>query len=246
MTIIQSRLTSVPPHIVDSDAIQFASRKVAAVSGDARRALDICRRAVEIAEAEGSGNQNTLLATPSKKRKGDRMNGSIDLKVAKVTIATIKQAISEATSSPLQQYLKTLPLAPKVFLAAILARTRTSGVSECMIGDVIEEAKRLGQMSAENPLIQEMLLSDITVALRTPEGNHATPSKKAKAAALVPRILGMGSAAAELAEAGIVGLEGGSGRRGDRVGKVRLSVGEEEVKLALKDDGQVRRLGFAS
>lgn len=31
----------------------FSFRKVASVSGDARRALDICRRAAEIAEAEG-------------------------------------------------------------------------------------------------------------------------------------------------------------------------------------------------
>lgn len=33
----------------------FVFRKVASVSGDARRALDICRRAAEIAESEGKG-----------------------------------------------------------------------------------------------------------------------------------------------------------------------------------------------
>lgn len=33
--------------------IFFVNRKVASVSGDARRALDICRRAAEIAEANG-------------------------------------------------------------------------------------------------------------------------------------------------------------------------------------------------
>ena len=38
--------------IFETDAIILASRKVAAVSGDARRALDICRRAVEIAQRE--------------------------------------------------------------------------------------------------------------------------------------------------------------------------------------------------
>jgi len=52
MLIIQSRLEGVPGNIVHPDAIQFAARKVAAVSGDARRALDICRRAVEITETE--------------------------------------------------------------------------------------------------------------------------------------------------------------------------------------------------
>jgi origin recognition complex subunit 1 len=38
--IVQSRLEGVPGNIVEPDAVQFASRKVAAVSGDARRALD--------------------------------------------------------------------------------------------------------------------------------------------------------------------------------------------------------------
>ena len=246
MTIIQSRLTSVPSYIVDPDAIQFASRKVAAVSGDARRALDICRRAVEIAEAADTGAENPLLATPSRKRNEEQTNGIIEKKGGKVTIATIKQAINEATTSPIQQYLKALPLVSKVFLAAVLARARRTGVNECVMGDVIEEAKRLGQMSAENPLIQEMLLNDATIAIRAPEAVNATPSKKAKIAlATLSRMLGMGIAATELADAGIVGLEGGSGRRGDRVGKVRLNVGDEEVKLALKDDAQVKGLGFA-
>lgn len=175
------------------------------------------------------------------------MNGVVEKSKGKVTIATIKQAINEATTSPLQQYLKALPLASKVFLAAILARSRRTGVGECMVGDVLEEAKRLGQMSAENPLIQEMLLTETSLVFRASAGSNATPSKKAKAAtALVPRMLGLGIAATELAEAGIVDLEGGSGRKGDRMGKVRLSIGDEELKLALKDDGQVKGLGFAA
>ena len=249
MTVIQSRLTSVPAHIVDPDAIQFASRKVAAVSGDARRALDICRRAVEIAEGEAAAAQNPLLASPSKNRKndGEIINGVTKQKGGKVTIATIKQAINEATSSPLQQYVKALPLASKVFLAAILARTRRSGVSECVMADVIEEAKRLGLMAADNPTVQEMLLTDVSLSSQESSNVKSTPSKKAKlAAAMLPRMLGMGSAATELAEAGILGLEGGSGRRGDRVGKVRLSVGDEEIRLALRDDGEVKGLGFTS
>ncbi|KRT86686.1 AAA protein [Oryctes borbonicus] len=45
--------------IFNPDAIQLVARKVASVSGDARRALDICRRAVEIAESEGA---NTLVS----------------------------------------------------------------------------------------------------------------------------------------------------------------------------------------
>ena len=234
--IIRSRLEHVPDNIVDSDAIQFASRKVAAVSGDARRALDICRRAVEIAESEGLAADDPLLATPSKsaRKKEKKSLGNEEAlkqkpKTGKVTIATIKEAINEATSSPLQQYFKALPLAAKLFLAALLARTRRSGVNECILSDVVEEAKRLGVMSADNAHVNDFLLTD------------GVSSKSSKALA-APRVKAMGFAATELAEAGVIGLEGG--RRGERVGKIRLGVGDEEVKLALRDDVEVRGLGF--
>ena len=72
MVIIQSRLESVPAHVVDPDAIQFASRKVAGVSGDARRALDICRRAVEIAEGESNAAKNP--PSPTRNLPGASVN----------------------------------------------------------------------------------------------------------------------------------------------------------------------------
>ena len=37
---------------MEPTAVQFCARKVAAVAGDMRKALDICRRAVEMVEAE--------------------------------------------------------------------------------------------------------------------------------------------------------------------------------------------------
>ena len=243
--IIRSRLSHVPDNIVDPDAIQFASRKVAAVSGDARRALDICRRAVEIAEAENIAAENPLLATPSKSARRKEKNSAANVqqrpKVGKVTIATVKQAINEATSSPIQQYLKTLPLAAKLFLAALLARTRRSGINECVLGDVVEEAKRLGLMAADNPNLHGFLLTDSAARAGQVDGMSLSIKKGLKTGA-VSRVVGMGFAAAELVEAGVIGLEGG--QRGERVRKVRLGVGDEEVKLALKDDVEVRGLGF--
>lgn len=245
--IIQSRLSLVPAHIVEPDAIQFASRKVAAVSGDARRALDICRRAVEIAESEMS--QNPLLNTPSKRKSkglstplarngGETRDGKERSGQGKVTIATVKQAINEATSSPLQHYLKTLPLASKLFLAALLARTRRTGVSECVLGDVLEEAKRLARMAAENPVVEDILLKD---TMPVPQVHQGVSTDKRKAGQ-VARVLGLGIAADELAAAGVVGLE--AARRGERGGKLRLGIGDEEVRLALRNDVEVGGLGF--
>lgn len=72
-------------------------------------------------------------------------------------------------------------------------------------------------------------------------GRPAAPTKKAieKSA----RVLGFGAAAQELAEAGIVGVES---RHGDRVGRVRLGVGEDDVRIALKEDEECRGFGFGS
>lgn len=280
MLIIQSRLEGVGGNVVQPDAIQFAARKVAAVSGDARRALDICRRAVEIAETEavhqdGEGEDGQP-PTPSRtgRNKGNaggrssRGAGEPDAILQKragpgsrkgvVTIATIKQAINEATSSPLQQALRALPLGSKVFLAALLARIRRTGIGEAVLGDVVDEMKKLGLMSQLQPVHDYLLSAEqhgdrmngiVTGAgaivqqasTSTPRNHRDVASKQTDAKAA--RALGIASAAAELAEAGIIGMEA---RHGERVGRVRLGVAEEEVRLALGGDAEVKGLGVAS
>ena len=97
-------------------------------------------------------------------------------------------------------------------------------------------------MAADNPSVHDFLLTDSASSVRQEDSLISGTRKGAKGGGTVPRVLGMGLAAAELAEAGVIGLEGG--RRGDRIGKVRLGVGDEEVKLALKDDVEVRGIGF--
>lgn len=236
MTIIQSRLEDVPGNMVDPDAIQFASRKVAAVSGDARRVLEICRRAVEIAEAEKTASAAIPL-TPSKKSIGENPPPQgLQQHLGRVTISTIKQAIAEATSTPMQQCLRTLPLSSKLFLTAFLARIRRSGIADSALVDTIEEAKRLGQLS-DNTAMRCFLLSDKASI------DDGLASMKQQKVQVAPRVLAMGSAVMELMEAGIVSLEP---RKGERIGKIRLNLGEDEVKLALQEDSEVRGLGFPS
>jgi origin recognition complex subunit 1 len=281
MQIIQSRLEGVPGNIVHPDAVQFAARKVAAVSGDARRALDICRRAVEIAETEAeiksqdrdnedqpstpsrtgrSSKGNLLQTSQSITTTGEPVGQRTDQarnpaqRKGVVTMATIKQAISEATSSPLQQALRALPLASKVFLAALLARIRRSGIGEAVLGDVIDEVKRLGLMSQLRPVHEYMLApekDDRTDGTNGAVTQASTPSKHRDTANMgskqsdlkAARALGLAHAATELAEAGIIGVEA---RHGERVGRVRLGVGEDEVRLALGDDESVHGLGLGA
>ncbi|KAJ4315159.1 Origin recognition complex, subunit 1 [Neodidymelliopsis sp. IMI 364377] len=279
MQIIQSRLGGVPGNIVLSDAVQFAARKVAAVSGDARRALDICRRAVEIAETEATSqdqDDEAQPSTPSRTGRGNKANplqssqhlnitGQTDISSTKpggpaagrkgvVTLATIRQAINEATSSPLQQGLRALPLASKVFLAALLARIRRTGIGEAVLGDVVDEVKKLGFMSQLQPVHDFLLAFKVREHTESSSGldtQSTTPSKHAdfidptpkNAKLKAARVLGLASAAAELAEAGIIGIET---RHGERIGRVRLGVGEDEIRLALGEDDSVKGMGFGS
>jgi len=62
-----SRLSGLS--VFDKDAIQLVARKVASLSGDARRALDICRRAAELAQRDVD-NGNVVKPTAKSPRKG--------------------------------------------------------------------------------------------------------------------------------------------------------------------------------
>ncbi|KAI9655355.1 MAG: Origin recognition complex, subunit 1 [Bathelium mastoideum] len=266
INIIESRLANVPGStVVHPDAIQFASRKVAAVSGDARRALDICRRAVELAESDAEAMVDSSLReipapnTPSKTpgRKDKPMaDTSMKATPPTVTISTIKRAIAEATSSPLHAALRALPLSAKVFLAALLARIRRTGIGEAVLGDVLDEARRMGIMAVGMQPVQDFMLApgtnedyvgSVDEGAGAGAGLLGTPGKRGRLSirkepnSKAARLWGLGAAAAELAEAGIVGLEN---RKGERVGRVRLGVGEEEIRDALREDESVQGLGF--
>lgn len=277
MEIIKSRLENVPGDIVASDAIQFASRKVAAVSGDARRALDICRRAVEIAEqasaaalkksrdaddlnTDGDIYANSLPPTPSKKgrgRKNQQNNNSLDTiaetvplsktkqqpapgenqpPLPRVTIATIKQAIQEATSTPVQQSLRCLPLSSKILLSGLLARIRRTGISESTLGEVLDEAQRIADAAgavsgAASAQLKNFVLSN-------------------------SRLTAMGFAVVDLMDAGVLTVEGESNSKpiegmnqalgkSNRSSRIRLRLAPEDVTAAFKDEAEAKMLALS-
>ncbi|KAL2132575.1 hypothetical protein VTI74DRAFT_3630 [Chaetomium olivicolor] len=256
MRIVQSRLEGVPGDIVDADAVQFAARKVAAVSGDARRALDICRRAVELAEADakskgvvdGEGEED-VPDTPSKRKVGAK-KAQVEAaatpkkkKVAtgRVTIETVRRAISEATSNPLQQYLRSLPFASRLLLTALLMRTQRTGLAESTFGDVLEEMQRTLKLAGESrPLT---LLDRKAAGISNVPGADSglmTSTMRAKNTSQLVRPAGLSAAAVSLTGAGIINLEA---HKAERPSKMRLAVGDEEVRLAFRDDPEIKALG---
>ncbi|XP_004371787.2 origin recognition complex subunit 1 [Trichechus manatus latirostris] len=112
--ILMSRLKHVKAF--EDDAIQLVARKVAALSGDARRCLDICRRATEICEIH-------------------QKPGSPGL----VTVAHLMEAVDEMFSSSYITAIKNSSVLEQGFLRAILAEFRRSGLEEATFQQVYSQ-----------------------------------------------------------------------------------------------------------
>ncbi|EDW02590.1 origin recognition complex subunit 1 [Drosophila grimshawi] len=89
------------------EAVQLVARKVAAVSGDARRALDICRRATEIADT------------------AEQPAG-----VKCVNMLHVQQALAEMIASAKVQAIKNCSRLEQMFLQAVAAEVTRTGVEE--------------------------------------------------------------------------------------------------------------------
>ncbi|XP_019645559.1 PREDICTED: origin recognition complex subunit 1-like [Branchiostoma belcheri] len=114
--IVMSRMKGL--QAFEDDAIQLAARKVAAVSGDARRALDICRRATELAE---------LAKTPGRKT------------AALVNMSHVDTAVQEMFSSPKIMAIRNASLQEQLFLKAVVAEFRRSGLEEATFLQVSQQ-----------------------------------------------------------------------------------------------------------
>ena len=110
MTLLISGLS-----VFDNDAIQLVSRKVASLSGDARRALDICRRATEIAQSEQT--------------KTDKSS---------VTIKHVMDAHKEMFCSPKILAICYCSKYEKIFLQSIVAVFTKIGIEEAPLDRVIK------------------------------------------------------------------------------------------------------------
>ncbi|KAG4304740.1 hypothetical protein PORY_001793 [Pneumocystis oryctolagi] len=197
-TIIYTRLQGIPELLMDQDAIELASRKVSAVSGDARRALDICRRAVEIAQASAGVSEKS---TPSKSGESTCPG--------RVTIKTINTAISEMSFSPVQTYLRTMPLTYKVFIVSLMLKMKRSGLAEHTLGEIIDMSIQMCKTS-EKPLLQ-LLCQQICI----------------------DNSLYFENAAFALAEAGVLFL---NMKAGKKYAYVQLKITQQDVKMAMQND----------
>ncbi|XP_030453604.1 origin of replication complex subunit 1B-like [Syzygium oleosum] len=110
--IILTRLRGIDAF--EKQAIEFASRKVAAISGDARRALEICRRAAEIADFRIKKAFKTAPAAGK----------------ALVGMSEVEAAIKEMFQAPHIQVIKSSSKLGKIFLTAMVHELYKTGLGE--------------------------------------------------------------------------------------------------------------------
>jgi len=109
-TIVASRLEGL--QVFQQDAIQLVARKVASLSGDARRALDICRRATEMAESSGS---------------------------SKIGVGHVTKAHQEMFSSPKILAIRLCSAYEQLLLRVMVSEFHRTGVEETLVGAVHRE-----------------------------------------------------------------------------------------------------------
>jgi origin recognition complex subunit 1 len=162
---------------------------------------------VDIAEVE---SQSQLPETPSK--RGRSQATSV---VGKVTTQLLDSVLREFLRHPVQMTLRYLPFTAKLFLAALVQRSRrAAGKSEVTFGDVIEEATRIC-LSSVNNAETKIVMKGVT----TPRG--------------------LESAGVELELCKVIDWEEHGGRRGGRVG---LQISEDDLNMAFQKDSGWKEL----
>ncbi|CAK6977710.1 origin recognition complex subunit 1 [Scomber scombrus] len=126
--IIMSRLNKVKAF--EEDALQLASRKVAALSGDARRCLDICRRATEICEHSAADPSATGL----------------------VGMSHVMEALNEMFSSAYITAIKCASVQEQLFLRAVIAEFRRLGLEEATFQQVFVQHQALCRVEGLQPI----------------------------------------------------------------------------------------------
>lgn len=132
LEIVHGRLGDVES-VFTPDALVFAAKRVANVSGDARRMLDVCRRAADGAAA------------------------------GQVTIDGIRAVLDAMARSGKGVHIAALPLHAKLLLASMFGCVRQAGVDEVAWGDVVAHHTVLVRTHALGGASAEVLLRPLAV-----------------------------------------------------------------------------------
>ena len=133
--------------VITTRAISFLAGKIAALSGDLRKALDVCRRALELSETVAR-KQSMLkpmnpraLASPGKSPRKGYLNPKT-MSVGQVDVPQIMKVINQVYGSQVSASLGTkgdgLPLKQKILIASLLLMVKKGRSKEVTLGKLAE------------------------------------------------------------------------------------------------------------
>lgn len=227
------REEELPSHIkkvqlrMTDDAIEIASRKVASVSGDARRALKVCKRAAEIAEQHYMAKHGYSYdgQQTSKSDIDDAEDANDQEGVQTVHISHIMRALNETTNSQSTRFISRLSFTGKLFLYALLKLMKKTGLQEQQLGDIIDEIRLLIEANAKNKFVEE--ISRVLFH----QGSDVTPEQL--------RIVSWDFVINQMIEAGIIIKQS---MKNEKISCVKLNISSEDVKKALEQDESLKGL----
>lgn len=226
----------LPPYIkkvqlkMSDDAIEIASRKVASVSGDARRALKVCKRATEIAEQHYMAKHGySYDGKPLEGARGEGITDEEDANdkdgVQTVHISHIMKALNETINSQMMKFISNLSFTGKLFLCALLNLIKKTGLQEQQLGDIIDEIRLLIEMNTKNKF-----LIDISRVLFQ-QGSELTAEQL--------RIISWDFVINQLIDAGLIIKQS---LKNEKISCVKLCISTEDVRKALEQDDDLKNL----
>ncbi|XP_045179297.2 cell division control protein 6 homolog isoform X2 [Mercenaria mercenaria] len=137
-TIIKDRirdLENAGTAVMDATAIQFCARKISAVAGDMRKALDVCRRAVELVETDVK-SQRVLKPSESTCSSPSKRSPQVPKKISVVHINNVLSDVYGSGSAAQQQ--ETIPLQQKLIACSLLLMLKQGKMKEVPAGKLHE------------------------------------------------------------------------------------------------------------
>ena len=152
--IVASRLSGLK--VFNKDAVQLVARKVSSLSGDARRALDICRRATEIAQREHANikknkSENYELSKVKKSPKKS-VPKSVDEDEFMVGMNHVTQAHKEMFCSPKIMAIRCCSQFEKFFLQTLITIFQKTGIEETTFDRTIQLTTELALVEGHSQL----------------------------------------------------------------------------------------------
>ncbi|KAL2486395.1 Cell division control protein 6-like protein [Abeliophyllum distichum] len=138
ITILKQRLMALPYTVFQPQALELCARKVAAASGDMRKALSICRSAIEILEVE-IRDSISKLSSPSLESDDHQRSAAYDILPKPVNnivrVDHVAIALSKAYRSPVVDTIQSLPQHQQIILCSAVKFFR-GGKKDTTVGEL--------------------------------------------------------------------------------------------------------------